>query len=331
MMSTCFPRRRPWGGLLTGLLAAVLHAGPAGAQADAKPPSTLRIVVPFSPGGSNDVIARAIAPLLAKRLELTVIIDNKPGAGGSIGADFVAKAPKDGGTLLLTSSSLLTAAATQPKLPFDPLSSLAPVAMIGNGPMLLAVSGTAPWRTPAELISDARVRPDTLNYGTAGMGSIAHLSTELMVEAAGMRATHVPYKGAADALLGLAGDQIHLMITNYSSVAGQLKSGKVRALAVTSASPSPAFPNLPPLAAALPGYGVEIWVGVFAPAGTPAPLIERYNAELVAIAASPELRAVLEPDGALPGKLGSAAFGARLRDDLALWKRIVTQRQIKIE
>jgi tripartite-type tricarboxylate transporter receptor subunit TctC len=327
MMSDRFRRRR----LLGGLLASLVIAAPAWAQVDARAPSTVRIVVPFSPGGSNDVIARVIAPLLAKRLDATVIVENRPGAGGTIGADLVARAPKDGSTLLLTSASLLTAAATQPKLSFDPVASLAPVAMVGNGPMLLAVAATSPWRTPADLINDLRSRPGAVNYGTAGIGSIAHLSTELMTDAAGVRATHVPYKGASDALLGLVGDQIQLMITNYSSISGQLKAGKVRALAVTSAAPSPAFPDLPPLASAVPGYGVEIWVGVFAPAATPPALVERYNAELNAIAASPELRAVLEPDGALPGKLTPAAFGARVRDELAMWKRIVAQRQIKAE
>ena len=201
-MSHRFHRRR----LLAGLLATFAIAAPAWAQVDARAPSTVRIVVPFSPGGSNDVIARVIAPLLAKRLDATVIVENRSGADGTIGADLVARAPKDGGTLLLTSASLLTAAATQPKLPFDPVASLVPVAMIGNGPMLLAVAAASPWRTPADLINDVRSRPGAVNYGTAGIGSIAHLSTELMTDAAGARATHVHYKGASDALLGLVGD-----------------------------------------------------------------------------------------------------------------------------
>jgi len=317
--------------LLGALVASFAIAAPVWAQGNARAPSTVRIVVPFPPGGSNDVIARVIAPLLAKRLDTTVIVENRPGAGGTIGADLVARAPKDGSTLLLTSASLLTAAATQPKLPFDPVASLAPVAMVGSGPMLLAVSASSSWRAPADLIDDLRSRPGAVNYGTAGIGSIAHLATELLTDAAGVRATHVPYKGASEALLGLVGDQIQMMITNYSSISAQLKGGKVRALAVTSAAPSPAFPGLPPLASAVPGYGVEIWVGVFAPAGTPPALVERYNAELTAIAASPEMRSVLEPDGALPGALTPAAFGTRLREELALWKRIVAQRQIRIE
>ena len=316
--------------IAASLLAPALPAT-VRAQSDVRPPAVVRIVVPFGTGGSNDVIARVVAPLLAKRLDTTVIVENRAGAGGAIGADHVARSAKDGATLLLTSASLLTAAATQPKIPFDPITAFAPVSMLADGPMLLAVPATAPYRTAADLIADARTRPGALNYGTAGVGSIAHLSTEVLASMAGLRMVHVPYKGAAEALLGLGGDQIQLMITNYSSVASQLKAGKIKAIAVTSARPSPAFPELQPVAMAVPGYGVDIWVGVFAPAGSPDALVQRYNRELNAIAASPELKALLDPDGAAPGDLNPAAFGARMRDDLAMWRRIATERAIKVE
>ncbi|MEI7443545.1 MAG: tripartite tricarboxylate transporter substrate-binding protein [Burkholderiales bacterium] len=321
-------RRALLAAALAGSLAAV--AGPAAAQTDAVPP-VLRIVVPFAPGGSNDVIARAIAPLLGRRLGNSVVVENRPGAGGSVGADQVARAAKDGASLLLTSASLLTAAATQPRIPFDVTTAFAPVAMIGDGPMLVAVPGDAPYRTPADLVAAARAKPDAIAYGSAGIGSIGHLSTEVLADAAKLRMLHVPYKGASEALLGLGGDQIQLMITNYSSIVAALKSGKVKALAVTSARPSPAFPDLPPLAAAVPGYGIDIWVGVFAPAGTPPALVERYNRELNAIASSAELRMLLEPDGATPGALSPAAFSDRIRTDLATWKRIAAERGIKVE
>ncbi len=324
------PTRR---GLLRGALAglaASLSFGTAFAQADAVPP-VLRLVVPFAPGGSNDVIARAIAPQLGKRLGNSVVVENRPGAGGSLGADQVARSARDGATLLLTSASLLTAAATQPKIPFDVLTAFAPVAMVGDGPMLVAVSGTSTHRTPADLIAAARAKPGSIDYGSAGIGSIGHLSTEVLADIAQVRMVHVPYKGASEALLGLGGDQIQLMITNYSSIVSALRSGKVRAIAVTSARPSPAFPDLPPLSATVPGYGIDIWVGVFAPAGTPAALVERYNREINAIAQSAELRALLDPDGATPGALAPAAFAERLRTDLATWKRIAAERGIKVE
>lgn len=316
----------------TILLAGTLCAAPVAiAQTDAKIPSLMRIVVPFSPGGSNDVIARAIAPSLAKRLGNSIIVENKPGAAGVIGADAVAKAPRDASAVLLTSSTFLTTAATQSKLPYDPIAAFVPVALIAQGPLLLAVPSSAPFKSPAELLAAARAKPGALNYGSAGVGSVGQMATELLNGAANIQMTHVPYKGAADALLGLAAGQLHVMISNYSSLVSQLKAGKVRAIAVTSQRASPVFPDLPPLAVAVPGYAIEIWVGVFAPAGTPAPLVQRLNREINEISASPELRTFLEPDGATAVSMSPAAFSARIKEDLAQWKRIATDRRITVD
>lgn len=294
-------------------------------------PKLVRIVVPFAPGGSNDVIARALAVPLAKRLDASVIVENKPGAAGVIGADFVAKAPRDGSVLLLTSSSFLTAAATQNQLPYDPIAAFAPVAMVGRGPMLLVVSATTPYKSPADVVAAARTKPGVLNYGTAGVGSIAHLTTELMDDTAKIQMTHVPYKGAALAAVDLAGGQIHVMISNYSTVAPLMKSGKIKALAVTSDKPHPAFPDLPPLATVASGFNVDIWVGVFAPAGTPAAIVDRLNREINMVAASPELSPVLEPDGTLPEAISPAAFAARIKTELGQWKQIATDHKIVAE
>ena len=308
------------------LVGAVLAAACAWAQ-----PALVRIVVPFPPGGSNDVIARALAPQLAKRLGNNVIIENKAGAAGVIGSDAVAKAPPDGSQLLLTSSTFVTTAATQAKLPYDPLASLIPVAMVAEGPLLVAVPADKPIRTPADLVAAAKARPGALNYGTAGVGSLAHLATELLNGAASIQMTHVPYKGAGPALIDLAAGQIDVMISNYSSLVSQMKSGKVRAIAVTSPKPSPAFPDLPPLASAVPGYSMDIWVTVFAPAGTPAPLVERLNKEINEISASPELRTFLDPDGAQPVALAPAAISARLKQELAQLKKIAAERKISMD
>jgi len=294
-------------------------------------PALVRLVVPFPPGGSNDVIARAMAPQLAKRLGTNVIVENKAGAAGVIGADAVAKAPPDGSQLLLTSSTFLTTAATQSKLPYDPLAAFTPIAMVAEGPLLVAVPADRPIKSGAELIAAAKARPGALNYGTSGVGSVAHLATELLNGAAQIQTTHVPYKGAGPALIDLAAGQIDVMISNYSSIVPQMKSGKVRAIAVTSAKPSPAFPDLPPLSATVPGYAIEIWVTVFAPAGTPAPLVERLNREINAISASPELRVFLDPDGAQPVALSPAAVAARMKEDLAQLKRIAAERRISLD
>jgi len=313
------------------MIAGALIAPHANAQVPPPIPKLIRIVVPFSAGASNDVIGRAIASALAKRLDTAVIVDNKAGAAGVIGADAVAKSPHDGSVLLLTSSTFLTAAVTQPQLPYDALAAFAPVAMVGQGPMLLAVSATTPYNSTADLFNAARAKPGAVNYGSAGVGSVGHMATELMNDIAKVQMTHVPYKGAANAVLDLAGGQIQVMISSYSTLAPLLKTGKIRALAVTSKQPHPAFPDTPPIAATAPGYAIDIWVGVFAPAGTPPALVERLNREINEISASADLAPILEPEGTIPQAMSPAAFAARVKDELAQWKRIATERKIVAE
>ena len=277
------------------------------------------------------MIARAIAPLLAKRLGNNVIVDNRAGAAGVIGSDSVARAAADASTLLLTSSTFVTTAATQSALPYDPIGAFAPAAIIAQGPMLLAVPALAPFKSPADLVAAARRQPGALNYGSAGVGSIGHLSAELFSGMTRIQMVHVPYKGAASALIDLAAGQIGVMISNYSSLVSQIKAGKVRPLAVTSQRPNPAFPELPPLSRVAPGYAVEIWVSVFAPTGIPSARLERLNRELADIARTPELRMFLEPDAAEPVALGVTAVAARIKEDLALWRRIATERNIRMD
>ena len=313
--------------ICAGALVAV--ALDAGAQATL--PKMIKIVVPFSPGASNDVIARAIAAPLSKRLDIPVIVENKAGAAGVIGADAVAKSPHDGSVLLMTSSTFLTAAATQPQLPYDAVDSFAPVAMIGQGPLLLAVSASTPFKSPADLLSAARVKPGSLTYGSAGVGSVGHLATELLNDAAKVQMTHVPYKGAANAVVDLAAGRIDVMVSSYSTLAPLMKTGKVRALAVTSTKAHAAFADLPPLAASVPGFSIDIWVGVFAPAGTSVPLIERLNREINDISASTELATILEPDGTVAVAMTPSALASRVKEELAQWKQIATDHKIVAE
>jgi tripartite-type tricarboxylate transporter receptor subunit TctC len=294
-------------------------------------PKFIKIVVPFSPGASNDVIARAIAAQLAKRLDAAVVVENKAGAAGVIGADAVAKSPRDGSVLLLTSSTFLTAAATQQQLPYDPLAAFTPVAMIGQGPLLLAVSSSTPFKSAADVLSAARAKPGALTYGTAGVGSVGHLATELLDSAAKIQMTHVPYKGAANAVVDLAAGRTDVIVSSYSTLAPMIASGQVRPLAVTSKQVHPAFANLPPLAATVPDYAIDIWVGVLAPAGTPAAVVDRLNRELNEIAASRELAAVLEPDGTVAVAQSASWFATRIKDELAQWKQIATERKIVAE
>jgi tripartite-type tricarboxylate transporter receptor subunit TctC len=316
-----------------GLCAAVLLGLPVAAVAQTTVPKLIKIIVPFSPGASNDAVARAIAVPLAQRLQATVIVENKAGAAGVIGADAVAKSPHDGSVLLLTSSTFLTAAATQARLPYDPIAAFTPVAMVGEGPLLLAVSASTSFKSPEDLFAAARSKPDALTYGTAGVGSLGHLATVLLSDAAKVRLTHVPYKGAANAAQDMAGGQIDVMVSNYSTLAPlmQKEGGRVRALAVTSKQPHPSFAGLPPLAATVPGYAMDIWIGVFAPAGTPAPLVERLNREINAISASPELAVLLGPDGTLPNAMSPSAFAVRVKDELVKWKQLAAAHKIVTE
>jgi len=312
--------------IFIGVLAVTSDAG-----AQASLPKTIKIVVPFSAGASNDAIARAIAGPLAKRLDVPVIVENKAGAAGVIGADAVAKSPHDGSVLLLTSSTFLTAAATQRQLPYDAVAAFAPVAMVGRGPLLLAVSASTPFKSPADVLAAARTNPGGLTYGSAGVGSVGHLATELLDDAAKVRMTHVPYKGAANAVVDLAAGRIDVMVSSYSTLSPLIKGGKVKALAVTSKDAHPAFVDLPPLAASVPGFAIDIWVGVLAPAGTPAALIDRLNHEINAIAASPELATILEPDGTVAAAMTPAAFAARVKEELSQWKQIASDHKIIAE
>jgi tripartite-type tricarboxylate transporter receptor subunit TctC len=262
---------------------------------------------------------------------MSVIVENRPGAAGTIGADAVAKSPRDGSVLLLTSSSFLTAAATQPRLPYDPIAAFAPVGVVGQNPSLLAVSSSTPFKTAGELFAAARAKPGEITYGSAGVGSIGHMATELLSAAAKVQMAHVPYKGAANAAIDLAGGQIHAMISSYATLSGFIKSGKVRVLAVTSKQPHPSFPDVPPLITTVPGFSNEVWVGVFGPAGTPVRFVERLNREINDIAASPELKPLLESDGMVPAPMSPAAFSARVKQELGQWKQIAAARKIIAE
>ena len=313
------------------LLAGILPVGAPIAAAQEAAPKLVRIVVPFSPGASNDAIARTIAGPLAKRLDTSVIVENKPGASGIIGSDAVAKSPRDGSVLLLTSSTFLTAAATQARLPFDPINSFAAIGTVGQNPSLLAVSSATPFKSANDLLAAARAAPGNLTYGTAGVGSIGHLVTEMFSAAAKIRMRHVPYKGAAIAAIDLAGGQIQVMVSSFSTLSPFLKADKVRLLAITSAQPHPSFPDLPPLANTLPGFSSNTWVGVFAPAGTSPRFIERLNREINEISVLPEMKALLEPDGMLPLAISPAAFSARLQQELGQWKQVAESQKIVAE
>ena len=299
-------------------------------RAQAPVPSQITIVVPFGVGASNDSIARVIAPLLAERLNTNVIVENRAGAAGTMGASMVARSVPDGATLLLTSSTFATAAATQARLPYDPVKGFVPVAMVGQGPLVIAASGTDTYRSLSEVIQAAREKPGQLNYGSSGIGSLAHLATLLMAKNAQIELVHVPYKGAAAAASDLAGGRIQLMLANYSSLAPLLEGGKVRLIATTAPGPHDAFPALTPAITDVPSFSTDIWVGVFAPAGTPHDLITRYNLALNEINKSSRLTELLKLDGTVPANLSPEAFAQRVASDIDQWKKLATQYHIEV-
>lgn len=306
-----------------------LALGQASASQPVALPKTITIIVPFNPGASNDTFARVLAQKLGPKLGVTVVVDNKPGAGGVIGSGYVARSAQDGSVLLLTSSTFTTAAAVQSKLPYDPVKSFAPVAMLASAPMILTVSAQTPYKTAAELLADARANKGKINYGSAGVGSINHMSAEMLDSMARTDMTHVPYKGTATAITDMIAGQIQGMVASPSSAAASLKSGKLRALAVTSAKPSKLVPGVPTLAETVPGYEVDIWWGIFAPAGVPRPVIERLNAEIRTVIDTPELRERFAQEGAEPSTSVTAdQFAAYVRQELDKWRKVARERNI---
>jgi tripartite-type tricarboxylate transporter receptor subunit TctC len=295
-------------------------------------PKTITIIVPFGPGASNDTFARVIAQKLGPKIGSTVVVDNKPGAGSVIGSNYVSRATPDGSVLLLTSSTFTTSAAVQKKLPYDLVNGFAPVSLIATGPMLLTVGAQTPYKSAADLIADARANKGKINYASAGIGSINQMSAEMMNSMAKTDMTHVPYKGAAAGLTDMIAGQVQMMVASPASATGQVKSGKVKVLAVTSPKSSPLVPGVAPLNQTLPGYEVEIWWGVFAPGGTPAPIVERLNAEINSIINTPEMRERFAQEGAEPtNSVTPQQVGAYVRKELDKWRAVAKEKNISAD
>ena len=296
------------------------------------PSRPVTIVVPYPPGGSNDVFARELGKKLSDAWKVPVIIDNRPGAGGNIGANFVSHANPDGYTLCLLSSSFTTNAAIQPNLPFDPVSGFSPVAMVAKGPMILTVANHVPAKTTLELFALARKDPGKLNYGSSGQGSTNHFATELLMDAAQIKMTHVPYKGMAPAVTDVIGGHVDVLIASAPSIYQQVKAGKVRALGVTSKGPSAVVPDLKPVAdMGATGYSFELWWGMLAPPKTPPEIVEKINADVNRILATPEMKEVFLREGAEPVVMPVAQFAATIKSEIEGWKKVAKAANIKPE
>jgi tripartite-type tricarboxylate transporter receptor subunit TctC len=303
------------------------------AQAQTYPNKPIRLVIPFPPAGATDITGRMLAQKLGEGLGQTIVVDNKPGAGGSIGTDIVAKAPADGYTVLIaTSSTHSVGPALNPKLPYDTVKDFAPIVQLSDSPNLLVISSTLPYKTVKDLIAAAKAKPGTLNYGSSGVGTVIQLASEEFKLATKTDIVHVPYKGTALVFGDLATGQVSMMFDNIVSAQPSLQSGKVRALAVTSAKRSTLMPDTPTMIeAGVPGYVSEVYFGLWVPAATPHAVIERLNAEANKVVKSAEFSAQLAKLGAVTVGGTPAEFSKRIASETAKWVRVVKEAGIKPE
>jgi tripartite-type tricarboxylate transporter receptor subunit TctC len=317
------------------LATLALIASPALAQAQAWPAAKpIRLVVPFPAGGATDIVARTVAQKLATALGQQVVVDNKPGAGGSIGADIVAKAPADGYTLLMaTSSTHSIGPALNAKMPYDAFKDFAPIVHVANAPSVLVVGGRFPAQTAQELIQLLKSNPGKYNFGSSGIGTYPHLSAEMFkLRAGGLFVVHIPYRGTGLVVTDLMAGQITFLMDSIISAQTHLQEGRVRALAVSGSKRSSALPAVPTFAeVGVPGMDFSNWFGLFAPPGLPADLVARLNRELNAIVTAPDVLDRFNKAGAEPAGGTPEQFAKLYRDEYESWKLVIQRARIKAE
>ncbi len=293
------------------------------AVAQSYPAKPIRIIVGYPAGGPTDMIARTVAQKLSPALGQQVIVDNRPGASGMIGAELAVKAPPDGYTLLTVPITYAVTPSVFPKMPYDAEKDLAPVALVAAAPFILVVHPTLPVKTVKDLIALAKSRPGQINYASASAGGMPHLAGELFNIMAGVKLTHIPYKGAAPATIDLLAGQVSLMFNNMLSAMPHVKSGKLRAVAVTSAKRSSAVPELPTVAETIPGFEASGWYGAFAPAATPREIIAKLNGEINRLMRQPDVAQRLAGDGVEAVTMTPAEFGTYLHSEIVKWGKVV--------
>src|SRR4051812_37143810 len=308
-------------------LALVLHLGIAAAQA--YPNKPLRLVTPFPPGGSADVIARLAAERLGEGLGQPVVVDNRPGAGGLVGNEYTAKQPADGYTLLLVTGAYPVQGAMLKSLPFDPLRDIQMVSMLTSYPFVISVRPDSPYRRLGELIAAAKANPGKLNYPSSGIGTVHHLSGELLNAMAGIEMVHVPFRSGASPLTEVLGGRVDLLLEAMTLSIGQIHSGKLRALAVTSRERWKALPDVPTVAETVRGYEVNSFIGLGASGGTPRPVVDRLNAEVRKALANPETRQRFIDFGGEPAASSPEEMKAFIAREIAKWREVIALRHIE--
>ncbi len=311
----------------------LLSVAAASVLAQGYPDKPLKLVVPFPPGGPTDIVGRLVAQKLAEGIGQPVVVENRPGAGGTVGSTAVARAPADGYTLLYGSTSTLAIAPSLYRdLAYDPRTAFAPISLVSRGPIIAAVNAQLPAKTLKDFIALAKSSPGRINYGSAGSGTPPHLAAELFKTVAGVDLVHVPYKGGGPAVSDLAGGQVQVIFEGLPTLLPHIKSGKVRALAITGAKRDPALPEVPTFAeAGLPGYDANFWNGLVAPAGTPAEVIARLNSVLVQALATPEVHAALVRLGLEAAGTTPQQFGDFIAAEIDKWARVVKASGAKID
>ena len=320
--------------LRNSALASFLVAfGALSAQAQSYPSQNLKIIVPFAAGGGVDVVARIILPKLTEELGQSIIIENRGGAGGALGAAALVQSPADGYTLLLgTGSTHGTNSSIYPKLSYDPVRDFTPVALVSTSPLLMIVNPTVPAQSVTEFISYARSRPGELSFGSYGTGSINHLAAELFNSMAEIKANHVPYRGSAPALVDLMAGRLHYSFDGVATSLGHIAEGKVRLLGITGLNRSPVLPGRPTVSeSGLPGFETMVWFGLFAPAGTPQRIIDHLNSKVRATLAAESVKKAFEKLGIEVVGGGPEVLAAKVQSEMQKWSKLVRERNIRID
>ena len=307
-------------------IAAGLAAAASGAFAQAYPSRPVRMVVPLSAGGFADVPARIVAPRLSEALGQTVFVENKPGAGATIGTEFVARSRPDGYTLLFTGTPHAISPALYRNLPYDPVKDFVPVALVASGPYVLVVNPQLEVKSVQELIAAAKAQPGKIDYASSGNGSAQHLVTAMFASMAGIQLNHVPYKGSGPAMQDLLSGQVKVSFAGTPNVMPHVKAGKLRALAVSTPKRSPDLPDVPTVAeAGVPGYDATLWLALLAPAGTPGEIVEKLYAETARVLRNPEVQQAIAPTGLDVSILGPAELPAFLRAEIEKWGKVARE------
>lgn len=312
------------------LIAAFALAASTAASAQAWPAKPVKIVVPFAPGGTTDVVARMVGQKLSEVWGQTVVIENRAGAGGNLGADMVAKSAADGYTLLMASGSITINPNLYAKMPFDTQRDLVPITNVASGPMMVVVQDSSPYKSVKDLIAAAKAQPGKLNFGSAGVGSQVHLAAENLADSAGIEVQHVPYKGEAVAYNDLLGGQVQFMVGNMAAASALTGPGRLRALAVTSRTRSAQFPDIPTVAeSGLPGFENTGWFGFFAPAGTPQAVIDKIHQDTAKALSDTQIKGRLFVAGMSPVASTPAELGKQMDAELKRWATVVKNRNLK--